>query len=218
MSKDKNLMEFYKRHLFLLNENCNKNFRSNILPLLRSEKYFSKLFENESLIIKKFIYRVEEEIKDVQIISLVEINNFCTKIRKNILSFMAKTMNYYLTRNKIRELYFDYSKIGFEGSIIISSIIKSNQYLEYVDLSNSSFTEEDLNRILTAVYNLNEYFISINLSGISYSSNILKFIKLIKNKDGKLSIITENNILSKSSKASSDNNKRVGKYKKYTNI
>jgi hypothetical protein len=55
-------MEFYRKHIFLFNQNCNKLFQMTIMPNIKSNEGLEILFRNESLIIKKFIFNLEEEI------------------------------------------------------------------------------------------------------------------------------------------------------------
>jgi hypothetical protein len=221
-------MEFYKKHIFLFNENCNKAFQKNILPHIKTTEGLCTLFKNESLIIKKLIYDFEEEVsRDLNLVhqlntqSNTNMNEYFEKIRRRLLEYIAKLANHYLILDGVTEIFLRDSNIGREGAIILSLLVKFNKYIQYIDLSRSCIADKDLDLILCYVQDNPDYF-TIDLTGIPLSVSCLKFINIIKKNDFKKEILHDS-ALSQVSKGCSKNNSRTGKIKvkkikKYDNI
>jgi hypothetical protein len=219
VDKDKNLLDFYRKHIFLFNEKCLKLFKMNILPYITNyyiDEGLYLLFKNESLIIKQFIYNLEEEINiDLHLVKNLNhgSSTYYQKLRQNILIFISRLIAQLINKNIITELYLNESKIGSEGAQIMSNLLKFCENIKYIDFSYSTFSEEELRLILNSVEKFMD-FLSIDLSCVNISLKNLKFIKIIQNLDYKKQIIIGDNCLMKTSKITADNNKRNCKQKK----
>lgn len=216
VDKDTNLLDFYRKHIFLFNEKCLKLFKLDILPYIHTNYIddindgLYSMFENESLILKQFIYNLEEEINnDLQLIKhfAKDKSTHYEKLRQNILFFISKLISDVINKRSIKELDFQESKIGREGSKIISLLLKQCNKLEYLDFSYSLFSEDELLIILNSIEKLSD-FLSFNLSGVNISLNNLKFIKVIQKLNPKIQIDIGDNSLIKMSKITAVNNKR----------
>lgn len=213
VDKDQNLLDFYRKHIFLFNEKCLKLFKLDILPYIHTnyiDDGLFRMFENESLIIKQFIYNLEEEINnDLQLIKHFAKDNSThyEKLRQNILFFISKLISDIINKHSIKELDLKESKIGREGSKIISLLLKQCNKLEYIDFSYSLFCEDELLIILNSLEKFSD-FLSFNLSGVNISLHNLKFIKIIQKLNPKIQIDIGDNSLIKMSKITAVNNKR----------
>jgi len=222
-------MEFYKKNLLIFNPNFGKSFHNNILPFIKSSEGLTSLFKNESIIIKTFIYDIENELledydryikssnsnllkkpSNIQI----DINSHLEKIRNYILYYISKMMNFYFEscNKSLREIYLNKSEIGIEGAIIISNFLKKNRNISYLYLTYSKIKEEELKIILASVENFPDFF-TLNLTGTLVTHGSLKYIKKILSKDFKKHIIYDDLANSKVSKLTSTDNKRIGKLK-----
>jgi hypothetical protein len=222
-------MEFYKRNLFLFNPNFGKSFHNNILPFIKSPEGLTHLFENESLIIKKFIYEIENEILDdydqynknfntsinkKTSNSQNDFNPHLEKIRKHILNYFSKMMNFYFNScyPTIKEISLHKSEIGIEGANILSNFLNRNKRITYLYMTCSKLKEEQLKILLSSVENFPDFF-TLDLSGTIVTPNNLKYIKRILSNDIKKHIIYNNTANSKLSKLTSNDSKRFGKLK-----
>jgi hypothetical protein len=190
-------MVLYQKHIFLFNDEFSQNFHIKILPLLQNPESLNKLFENESLILKKFIFEIERQITSE--IELENMNSFYNKLRNGVLMFISKIIIENLNKEKITELYLNGTCIGKEGSQIVFLIIKLMKNLEYLDFSESILSDEDFSIILKAVESIDDYF-TIDFEGSSMSLKTIKYITKIKADNYKLKIVTSNNITSNLSK------------------
>ncbi len=225
---DKRLMNIYKKHIFLFNPKLKYLLETNILKIIKTN--YKKLFADESLVIKKFLSILEEEMHGLSdmnntlsnesansknsissISSIISNNN---NNNKNVLLFIAKTLNQHLISKQHDELHLYESNIGDEGTFIVNYILKKNYNIGYVDFSYSKFEESNLRSILNVVELIDDFF-TINLEGIDMSLKLLKLIKHMKAECNKLEVIVGENKLSNKSKASSMNGKRNGKNKKH---
>jgi hypothetical protein len=221
-------MEFYKKNLFLFNPNFGKSFHNNILPFIKSSEGLTNLFKNESIIIKTFIYDIENElleeydqnIKSCNSILLKNTSNtqndknsHLEKIRIYILNYISKMMNFYFEscNLSLREIYLPKSQIGIEGAIIISNFLRKNRKISFLYLTNNKIKEEELNIILASVENFPDFF-TLDLTGTLVTHGSLKYIKKILSYDFKKHIIY-NYPNSKVSKLTSNDSKRIGKLK-----
>lgn len=213
MNINKNIFEMYQKNVFLFNDESFNYLSKNILPILTREECLLELFDNESLIIKKFIYFVESRIKEELNTTIKDKENmFFSKFRNKLISYLSKLIAQELNRYNITELYLSETCIGIEGSQIIFLILKFYNKLEYIDLSYSILKDEEYEIILKALENIDNYF-SVNFQGVNTSLKILKYIAKLKSNNLKLEILTDgNNHISKMT--ISDLNLRKIKYKK----
>jgi hypothetical protein len=107
---------------------------------------------------------------------------FFETLRKDLIVYMAKTINHHLKRNEVYELDLTGSTIGREGSEILALLMKFNPSIGYIDLSGSKFEDGELKVILASVQNNANYF-SMNLQGVHLSLPILKVITNITKND-----------------------------------
>jgi hypothetical protein len=128
-------------------------------------------------------------------------------LRQNILFFISKLISDIVNKHSIKELDLKESKIGREGSKIISLLLKQCNKLEYLDFSYSLFNEDELLIILNSLEKFSDFF-SFKLSGVNISLNNLKFIKVIQKLNPKIQIDIGDNSLIKMSKITAVNNKR----------
>jgi hypothetical protein len=215
VNKDKNLLDFYGKHIFLFNENCLTLLKRTILPYINLNEFDEGLFfllQNESLLIKQFIFSLEEEIEnDLHLAKSLNSESNYLKMRQNVLVFISKLISQRIVRNSILELSLYESKIGIEGAMIVSYLIKFSKKIDTIDFSYSLLSDDDLRIILNLVDSI-EGFFTMDLSGVDVSLTILKFMKIIE-KDYKKKFILGNNQLVKKSKITADKNKRIGKQK-----
>jgi hypothetical protein len=215
VNKDKNLLDFYRKHIFLFNENCLTLLKRTILPYINLNDFDEGLFlllQNESLLIKQFIFSLEEEIEnDLHLAKNLNSESDYLKMRQSVLVFISKLISQRIVNNSILELSLYESNIGTEGAMIVSYLIKFSKKIDTIDFSYSRLSDEDLRIILNLVDTI-EGFFTMDLSGVNVSLTILKFLKIIE-KDYKKKFILGNNQLVKKSKMTADKNKRFGKQK-----
>jgi hypothetical protein len=214
-------MEFYKKHIFLFNKACNLLFQKTICPLVKNEHGLLSLFANESLIIKVFMYNIEEEaLKDIESFTIknssykLNMNECCLKLRKHVVEYISKLISHYFDLNNTTEIYLRDSRPGKEGCDVISLLLKHNKNIELIDLSGSIIAEEDLKVVLESVENICDDYFTLYLEGVNLSLSSLKYIRVLKARDVKKEIYIGNaEILAECSKGASINKKRSGKYK-----
>jgi hypothetical protein len=182
IDKNKKLFQFYKKHIFLFNSEISNLIQKVILPHVKDNLGLRDLVKNKSLCVKNFLRDIEKIILgDTNIYNSNRYEKiFFENLRKDFITYIARrTVKNF---NKIFELNFKKLEIGQEGAELISKIIRFSKEINYLDLSNSKITPEEMKVILGPIEKINGYF-SLNLEGIELDLNVLKIITKIKNED-----------------------------------
>jgi hypothetical protein len=183
IDKNKKLFQFYKKHIFLFNNNCS-HIQRVILPYVKDVKGLKRLLEKKSVIIKTFLADVDTIIlNDPYIYNGNQYDKlFFDALRNDLLTYLAKIIEHNLGLTNVKELYLNGLDIGSEGAELIALIVKHYKGLSYLDISRSKLCETDIRLLLDAMASVDNFF-SINLEGIALNLPLLKLISNIKNND-----------------------------------
>lgn len=204
INKDKNIENFYKGNIFIFNSDCNVLFRTNIFPYIKTPEMIKILFENESLMIKRFIYNFEGVIQRDDLFIKKKDNKFYLNLRKQIIGFISRLVKFYFDKLKIKELYFTKSKLGKEACLILSYLIKNSKFLEFIDLKLSKLESEDVLVLLNGMEKNHSYF-TLDLTGVKLDLKVIKSIKGYEKTDLKKNIIIDKTELNSLSKITNEN-------------
>ena len=185
--------EFYKKCFIILNPNVHKYFSKNIYPFLVNADSLYEFFNdyNEETFNKFYNYSLNEFKKITEIHNLNKKEKNIEKSFKNYVKKFIVTMAIRNFKNKKYEsLYFNKLNPYDDAFDMIILLIKFMNEITYLNISNILINDEILLAKLIDKIALRDKFTLI-LDGIFISTDLLKMIKTIMNKNIKIKIVVD---------------------------
>ena len=185
--------EFYKKCFLILNSECHIYFNNNIYPYLvnadsvyyffdiKSEEYFMKFFNYTFNELKKIV--ISNNLK-------LKLNTLEKSFKKAVIRFIV-TM---IIKNFEKEGYdsLDFSQLTpYEDSKeMILLLIRLTKKINYLDLNKIKINEDAFfGKLIDRIERKKEF--TLNLEGVYLSSNIVKQIKAINDRNLDIKIIID---------------------------
>ena len=185
--------EFYKKCFLILNPKCHKYFTDNIYPYLinadgvyqffnwNNEETFNKLFKYCFNELKQIIFCNNLKLKE---------KNLEKTFRKSVIRFLVTMIIINFEEEKYDFLDFKELEPYEDAKEMIILLVRLMKKINYLDLSYLIINDDSfLGKLIDKINNKNEF--TLLLEGVYLNNDLIKKIKLIKDKNLDIKIIID---------------------------